>query len=166
MSGFALLQAIKQKLNRGGSPDNKWPDSKGEYWALCSFHNDQHPTNFSVSEKGFKCFACGESGGLSELTEKLNITIPGSEQSAASPATLESYSEYKRLPVEFLIELGIKTANRGGKKCLRIPYFDKNGNELTHRIRWNIGGDKERRFTWKPKSRVYPYGLWRVRVHA
>jgi hypothetical protein len=98
------------------------------------------------------------------LADKLNIEIPGLDHKKPSPATLEGYSEYKRLPVDFLKELGVKTADRGGKKCLRIPYFDKNGNELTYRIRWNIGGQKERRFSWKPKSKIYPYGLWRVQA--
>ncbi|NJD58950.1 MAG: hypothetical protein C3F13_09995 [Anaerolineales bacterium] len=162
MSKFDLLQIIVQRLDRAGSPDNKWPDSKGEYWALCPYHNDQHPTNFSVSEKGFKCFVCGESGGLRKLADMLDIEIPSSDHNEASPATLESYSEYKRLPIEFLNELGIKTTERGGKKCLRIPYFDKNGSELAYRIRWNIGGDKEQRFSWKSKSKIYPYGLWRA----
>lgn len=166
MISFDLLQAIVNKLNRGGSSFTKWPDPKGEYWALCPFHADKHPTNFSVSAKGFKCFVCGESGGLRKLAEKLEIEIPRAEIAKPLPATLEDYAQYKRLPVEFLKELGLKTAKQGGKQCLRIPYYDESGRELTYRIRWTIGGDKARRFSWKSKSKVYPYGLWRVHACA
>ena len=68
-----LLQAVTQRLDRGGSPDAHFPDREGEYWALCPFHPDKHPDNFSVSEAGYHCFACGASGGLWPLAEKLGI---------------------------------------------------------------------------------------------
>src|SRR5512136_2898655 len=70
-----LLQAIVQRLDRGGSPDRNFPDRKGEYWALCPFHPDSHPENFSVSEAGYHCFACGASGGLTALAEKLGSAV-------------------------------------------------------------------------------------------
>ena len=74
MSSDKLLEAILQKLNRGGAPDRRFPDRKGEFWALCPFHpGDSHPTNFSVSAKGFKCFACGEKGGLHKLAERVGV---------------------------------------------------------------------------------------------
>ncbi len=165
MISFDLLQAVIGKLDRGGSSYTKWPDQKGEYWALCPFHHDEHPTNFSVSAKGFKCFACGESGGLRRLAEKLGIEVPRNEVTKAIPATLEDYANFKRLPVDFLKELGLKTVKIGGKPCLKIPYYDESGQEITHRIRWMLGGDKEKRFTWKSRSKIFPYGLSR-RVHA
>jgi hypothetical protein len=68
-----LLEAVVRKLDRGGSPDRHFPDRGGEYWALCPFHPDKHPENFSVSEAGYHCFACGASGGLWPLAEKLGI---------------------------------------------------------------------------------------------
>ena len=68
-----LLQAVTQRLDRGGSPDAHFPDRDGEYWALCPFHPDKHPENFSVSEAGYHCFACGASGGLWALAEKLGV---------------------------------------------------------------------------------------------
>ena len=64
MNPASLLEAIARKLDRGGSPDSHFPDRDGEYWALCPFHPDKHPENFSVSEAGYHCFACGASGGL------------------------------------------------------------------------------------------------------
>jgi hypothetical protein len=68
-----LLQQVTQRLDRGGSPDAHFPDRDGEYWALCPFHPDKHPNNFSVSEAGYHCFACGASGGLWPLAEKLGV---------------------------------------------------------------------------------------------
>ena len=52
------LQAILERLDRAGGPDSRWPDRDGEYWALCPFHADTHAGNFSVSARGYKCFAC------------------------------------------------------------------------------------------------------------
>jgi CHC2 zinc finger len=68
-----LLRTVTQRLDRGGSPDSHFPDREGEYWALCPFHPDRHPENFSVSEAGYHCFACGASGGLWALAEKLGV---------------------------------------------------------------------------------------------
>jgi hypothetical protein len=68
-----MLEAILPKLDRGGGPDSRFPDRKGEYWALCPFHADRHPENFSVSEAGYHCFACGASVGLRALAEKLGV---------------------------------------------------------------------------------------------
>ena len=70
-----LLAAILGKLDRGDAPDSKYPDGKGEHWALCPYHQDQHATNFSVAERGYKCFACGAQGGLRELAEKLGVSV-------------------------------------------------------------------------------------------
>jgi hypothetical protein len=78
-----LLQAIVRRLDRGGSPDRHFPDRDGEYWALCPFHPDRHPNNFSVSEAGYHCFACGASGGLWPLAEKLGV-LPRKDASHTS----------------------------------------------------------------------------------
>jgi hypothetical protein len=81
-----LLQAVVQRLDRGGSPDRHFPDRDGEYWALCPFHPDTHPDNFSVSEAGYHCFACGASGGLWALAEKLGILPPRDTSRAGQTA--------------------------------------------------------------------------------
>lgn len=56
------------------------PDERGEYVAWCEFHLDgkgtpPHQPNLNVSERGFICHACGESGGLHRLAEKLGIEL-------------------------------------------------------------------------------------------
>jgi len=54
----------------------------------------------------------------------------------------------------------VETVTRKGYPCLKIPYYDENHAEITFRLRWNLGGDKGRRFTSKSGSRTQPYGLW------
>ena len=56
----AALEAILPHLDRGDVTDSRWPDADGEYWALCPFHADRRVGNFSVSERGYTCFSCGE----------------------------------------------------------------------------------------------------------
>lgn len=68
-----LLEGILARLQRGDAPADKWPDVRGEYWALCPYHPDTHIGSFSVSERGFKCFACGAQGSLRALARKLEI---------------------------------------------------------------------------------------------
>ena len=71
----AALDAILPKLDRGDAPESKWPDNDGEYWALCPFHADRKAGNFSVSERGYTCFACGAAGGLKKLAEHLGVDL-------------------------------------------------------------------------------------------
>jgi len=47
-----------------------------------ALHSDKHPENFSVSEAGYHCFACGASGGLWPLAEKLGGHSPQRRLSA------------------------------------------------------------------------------------
>jgi hypothetical protein len=167
-ASLELLEKILERLNHELTPHSKWPTSDGEYWALCPFHDDHHPDNFSVSTRGFKCFACNEKGSLPKLAEKLGIEIPKNNSGSSLPATLENYAKYKQLPVDFLRELGLKTITKNGSQCLRIPYFDEDGIELTHRIRWKIGGEDGKPPKSIGGSRNYPYGLWKLsqRVQA
>jgi|WetSurSiteA1Bulk_404760.scaffolds.fasta_scaffold11278_2 hypothetical protein len=162
MNPTELLEKILERLNHELTPHSKWPTSDGEYWALCPFHDDHHPDNFSVSTRGFKCFACNEKGSLPKLAEKLGIEIPKNNHVGSLPATLENYAKCKQLPVDFLRELGLKTITKNGSQCLRIPYFDEGGIELTHRIRWKIGGEDGKPPKSIGGSRNYPYGLWKL----
>jgi len=51
-----LLERVVERLGRGGSPDDRWPDDKGDFWALCPFHSDTTWGSFHVGPKGYKCF--------------------------------------------------------------------------------------------------------------
>jgi hypothetical protein len=176
-----LLQAVVHRLDRGGSPDAHFPDRDGEYWALCPFHADRRPENFSVSEAGYHCFACGASGGLWALAEKLGALPPrrgdaprtggttggralvhvSSEGKAASPPpTLENYAAAKHLPVEFLESLDLATVYIQGRPAVKMPYFDRDGVEIGARLR--VALDGKNRFKWRRGTHVQPYGLWRL----
>ncbi len=173
------LTAVLPLLNRGDAPDCKYPDYKGEYWALCPFHNDGSIGSFSVSERGFRCFACGASGGLHNLHDKLRfgkltdsdgityreriITQPQykKERWLDSPeVNLTQYASAKKLPVEFLQGLGLKTVNWFGRSVVEIPYLDMDGSMLSKRFRTSLEGAD--RFRWAKGSKVMPYGLWRL----
>ena len=43
------VQAILARLDHAAVPDCKYPDAQGEYWALCPFHDDKKPANFSFT---------------------------------------------------------------------------------------------------------------------
>jgi hypothetical protein len=74
MNKEELLKSILPKLNRGNAQDDKWPDWKGEFWALCPFHPDDKIGSFSVGERGYNCFSCGAEGSLKQIAEHLGVT--------------------------------------------------------------------------------------------
>lgn len=160
----ALLQAILAKLDRGDAPDSKWPDGKGEFWSLCPFHTDLCASNFSVSEKGYHCFACGASGGLQELAEHLGVGVAPLHRCTGGTAhihiTLEQYATAKRLPIQFLEGLGVFEQTYRGQTRLVLPYLNEAGEEVGRRYRLTMAGRD--RFRWARGARVVPYGLWRL----
>lgn len=157
-----LLRAVLGKLDRGDSPDGKWPDKSREYWALCPFHGDRSPTNFSVSERGFNCFACGESGGLRKLAEKLGVPVPEDfSGDTETPATLENYAAKVRLPVPFLEELGLSSSSWKGQPYVKTPYLGRDGEHLRSRKRESLQPGKG--FRWMSDGTgAHLYGLWRL----
>ena len=80
--------------------------------------------------------------------------------------TLESYATAKRLPLDFLANLGVREVPYDGGRALRIPYLDEAGEEVSIRFRQRVaklpGGDG--RFKWRSGSKAIPYGLWRVNL--
>jgi hypothetical protein len=161
-----LLNTILPRLNRGDSPDSRWPDKGGEYWALCPFHADTHPDNFSVSERGYKCFACDKNGGLYDLAQHLGVQVcaraAGGSTPPSPPITLDDYAKAKNLPVDFLQSLGLQTVHIGGQPAVKMPYYDLGGTETATRFRHALSGDT--RFRWRKGSKMQPYGLWKLNM--
>lgn len=160
----AALDAILPHLDRGNVAPAKWPDGDGEYWALCPFHRDQHVGNFSVSERGYTCFACGAAGGLVKLAEHLNVDLKLGSKAvviggiASEKISLAAYAEAKRLPVDFLKStFAVTERKRGDRVSLRMPYLDHDGKEVCVRYRIAMDGDK---FRWAKGSKLSLYGLW------
>ena len=160
------LQAVLDKLDRGDSQDSQYPNAKGEFSTLCPFHDDTHTGNFSVSDRGFKCFSCGKSGGLQHLAKHLGVagmqSGSGGNSAPPPPLTLQEYARAKHLPVDFLGDLGLETVYLKGTPALKIAYYDQDGTETAARFRLALSG-KQNRFRWKSGSRAQPYGLWKLR---
>ncbi len=154
-----LLQDIIQRLDRGDSPDSRWPDAKGEYHALCPFHDDHHATNFSVSERGFKCFVCDANGGLKGLAQHLGVEV-----APAGPLglTLARYAAAKRLPLEFLRGLGLEGVRWYGKPAVEIPYRNERGQVVARRVRKALATPDCFRWRKGAKAKGLLYGLWRL----
>ena len=154
----ALLSAIVPRLSRGNAKDAQWPDRSGEYWALCPFHTDTKVGSFSVSERGYACMACGESGGLGKLARHLGVEIEDDERGAG--LTLAQYAAAKHLPVDFLQRVGVRESKskKDSRPYITFGYKDEHGAQMSARFRYSMSE--------RPKGRtgVTPelYGLWRL----
>ncbi len=145
-----------------------------------------------MSERGYACFACGAQGGLASLAEKLGAEMPrhgpgaphhgqvqrteekdggtggvavlhaaeGSEDFFS--LTLEEYAHAKGLPLDLLRRLGLQTVSRKGHPAVRIPYFDREGNEAAVRFRLSLAGPGPSRFRWTSGAKPLLYGLWKL----
>jgi len=170
MGNIELLAAILPKLDRGNPPDPRWPDQKGEYWALCPnpAHGDTHVGSFSVSERGFYCQVCGYSGSLTKLAHDLGIPTPRAG-SRLEGCTLQAYADAKRLPVGFLkglgLDDGIYRSKNDDTPCVDIPYRAPGGQVTATRKRTELykrKNGKDYRFRWVIGSKLSLYGLWRL----
>jgi len=155
--------------------DNMKPCSTNKVTARCPFHDDQHNSFwFNVDNGLWKCEACGKSGNAQtflELYEKIDsreaykkLMIEaglwdeeGKKKTKLQKYTLEDYAEEKKLPLDFLQSLGLKTIKSG----VQIPYYDEAGEVLRTRIRHHPQSPV--RFTWGKGNGIYPYGLWRIK---
>jgi hypothetical protein len=77
--------------------------------------------------------------------------------------TLAQYAELKRLPIEFLKEVGLTEWKYDNRPSIRIPYKDRNGQEVSvrYRIALHKGKEQDNRFRWRSGSHACLYGLWR-----
>jgi hypothetical protein len=94
---------------------------------------------------------------------KAGVTPSDQHRNSATPpagCTLVAYAEAKRVPVEFLLSLGIREISYLGSPALRIPYFAAANEEPA--IRFRIALDGPDRFRWKKGSKARLYGLQRL----
>jgi hypothetical protein len=83
----SLFEAIIDKL---GSPirTNRGGNGYVEYWYPCPYCDEKRPEkaeHFSVSERGFRCFRCGEEGGVWRLGQHLGVVGDGQMADSLSP---------------------------------------------------------------------------------
>jgi DNA-binding transcriptional ArsR family regulator len=71
--------------------------------------------------------------------------------------TLEGYSEQKKLSEGFLRGLGLRDVTYKEKPAVRIPYPDKEGQEVAVRFRTSLDGTEK--FRWRSGDKPRPYGL-------
>ncbi|MBT9171973.1 MAG: hypothetical protein DDT21_00349 [Syntrophomonadaceae bacterium] len=74
--------------------------------------------------------------------------------------TLKELAIAKKLPVEFLRELGLQTIKLQSNQAVKIPYFAEDGEEIAVRYRLALDGDT--RFRWRKGDKTTLYGLQRL----
>ena len=153
-----LFKAIIERLRPPLGEKSKYPDHKGEYWALCPFHDDEHVGSFSFNEQGFNCLACGTSGSIFDLGQKLGIDgYSKNIRDKFTGLTLQDYSSAKKLPMDFLQSLQVFERKNKGIPQVHTPYFDKDGKNVGNRILTSLNGFNN--FFWAPGSHPTLYGL-------
>ena len=146
--------------------------------------NDRHPGSFKVNLRSgvWSDFATGDAGGdpislfaylngLSQLeaarslAQELRIAPPSlTPINASDGCTLVQYAELKRLPMDFLRDLGLADCKYGWLLAIAIPYHDTEGTERAIRYRTALRkAGVDQRFKWKKGSTPFLYGLWRLR---
>lgn len=98
---------------------------------------------------------------------KGRASIPPKAAATVQPSaglTLEQYAGAKRLPLDFLRELGLANISLSGASAVRIPYLDPSGAEVAvrHRLALAKSSEGDNRFRWKTGAKPTLYGLWRL----
>ena len=142
----------------------------------CPAHEDRHASLSCKEIDGkilVKCFTgCSQDDVINELVNKglwdkggtSYPDYPAQVRSYTAPVglTVEQYAEYKKIPVDFLKDLGLRTVDRGSKQ-VRIPYFNKDGEIQSTRYRKTLAkGKPDNRFEWKKGDKQMLYGLDRI----
>ena len=145
----------------------------GDGWtARCPAHEDDE-NSLSVGEGDhgrilLKCFAgCEVEAIVRALRIELRDLFPRSEisvsarESHAVPTglTLAELSAAKKLPIEFLTDLGLEDTTYGTRPAVRIPYLSPASEIIAVRFRLAMEG---KRFAWRTKDKVQVYGLQRL----
>src|SRR5215217_5847999 len=90
-----------------------------------------------------------EEGTVSAVSQTAGNGEPG--------CTLEDYAAAKKLPVEFLRSLSLRDVTYMDLPVVRIPYPDKNGQEVAVRYRVSLNGKEK--FRWRSNDKPCLYGL-------
>lgn len=153
-----LYKKIIEKLRPPLGDRSTYPDYKGNYWALCPFHDEALVGSFSFNEQGFSCQVCRIGGSIFELGQKLGIVRDSRlPRNVYTGITLQEYSEANKLPLDFLQSLQVFDRKNRGIPQVHTPYFDKDGKRVGTRIRTSLNGSN--RFLWAPGSHPTLYGL-------
>jgi len=165
---------VKKRLKKFLKEFDGLKKVKDNHWrAKCPGHDDKNPS-LSITLKDnrilLKCHAGCETETILErigktffdLNLKKNVvhTSTISTQHSNSGLSLKTYANFKKIPEEFLKDLGLATTKYRDQSSLKIPYFNQKGDQTGTRYRIALEGD---RFRWKKGSKISLYGLWKLK---
>ena len=118
-----------------------------------------HVWVYRTRNGGYKPTCKGGQGHTEEeLVDTFGIPSEG-EKPTRGVCTLEAYAELKRLPLDFLRELGLRTKKYCGEAAIEIPLLDESGVLESTIFRTKLA---PRELRWKPGAKAIPYGLSRL----
>jgi Winged helix-turn-helix DNA-binding len=123
----------------------------GEYYPLPNGSNTRTPRQTSKKIKK-----------VGTVREDRTADVFDSNGSNTPPPglTLKQYADAKRLPLKTVLTYGVSDMTLSGQPAVRIPYRDRQGEEVAVRFRLALDGDHK--FRWRNKSKPFLYGLWRL----
>lgn len=162
------LQEVWDTILAGCEPVRRYT---GYVMASCPAHPDRSPSlevrpNDDGTKILVKCQAgCETESVLAALGVEYSQLFARCTAAGTGPAgepvpSLEAISRAKRLPVQFLKELGCKEVPNG----VLIPYRDEDRNEVTFRIRTRMSGSDK--YVSKRKAKAAVYGADRLTALA
>ncbi len=174
---MSKIDLVLQKLKGIRKTNQGWT-------ALCPAHED-HQNSLSISEAGdgkvlLKCFAgCSAEQIVQSLGLKMSDLFPDSpiQRDALSTSkttatvqqslgcTLEQYAQIKKIPVDFLIKLGLSDETHKGSKRVVIPYLNIDQELVAIRYRCALAKSDgiNQRFKWRTNDKASLYGLWKLK---
>lgn len=164
---LTFLQSYKLKREKQGqyrcnSPLRQSSDSMS---FVVKIEDSEHGTFFD--------HVSNDSGSLYDLAELLNIPLQKKAISISTKSylshlenrnglSLEEFAEYKNLPTDFLLSLGIKQViGKFGLPEIRIPYYNLDGSLFRERIRYALRAKDGS--AWAEGQGLIPYGLERIK---
>lgn len=157
-------------------PTQPRPAGENKYNACCPFHQERNPSFWFNTKNGmWKCEAgCGSGNATTFLARVENIgnqeaweqlcKLAGVDEKEKPdpklPLTLEMYAVSKKLPLNFLQQLGLgeKSGTDWVPRHVTIPYYDTDGACVAVRQRRNP--NNQQRFAWNKGGTPIPYGAW------
>lgn len=157
-------------------PTRPKPAGENKYNACCPFHQERNPSFWFNTKNGmFKCeTGCGQGNATTFLARYENISTQEAWERLCKlagvdakekpdpklPLTLEMYAVGKKLPLNFLQQLGLgeKAGTDWVPRHVTIPYYDTDGACVAIRQRRNP--NNRQRFAWNKGGTPIPYGAW------
>jgi hypothetical protein len=158
MSGVAPIDRVLAHLQDAREAGIGWS-------ARCPSHQDlELSLSIGVGDDGRLLLHCEAGCSVAAIVVALGLDLAdlfeksatGPHTTAAPGLTLAQLAAAEQLPVEFLQELGCRDVPG---PSVRIPYYDRDGNEVAVRTRLALDAA---RFRWRTGDHAAPYGLERL----